>query len=66
MRIPQLLAFFDTISAPPPPTFTADIVLLTEGYQAAMSVVRDPEWTDEEFRDKQQLAAQIYWVSKPW
>lgn len=66
MTIPQLLAFFDTISAPPPPTFTANLTLLTEGYQTATSVVRDPEWTDEEFRDKQELATDLFWVSKPW
>lgn len=66
MSIPQLLAFFDMISAPPPPTLTGDLPVLEAGFRAVQALTRQPEWTDEEFRDKQQLAAQIHWVSVPW
>lgn len=66
MRIPQLLAFFDTISAPPPPMFEDDHEFLAAGYEAVHALVRDMAWSDDEFRDKQQLAAQLHWVSVPW
>lgn len=66
MTARQLLAFFDTIAAPPPPTFEDDLPLLEAGFQAVRAVVRDNDWTDDEFHDKQQLAAQIHWVSRPW